>query len=39
MVKTVVTGSTKKDHSERPTVVLSEIERDVSIDRMKSRIL
>ena len=35
MVKTIVTGNTKKDHSDRPTVVLSEIERDVRIDRMK----
>ena len=35
MVKTIVTGNTKKDHSDRPTVVLSEIERDVRTDRMK----
>ena len=27
MVKTIVTGNTKRDHSDRPTVVLSEIER------------
>ena len=39
MVKTIVTGNTKKDHSDRPTVVLSEIERDVRIDRMKKSIL
>ena len=25
----------KRDHSDRPTVALSEIERDVRIDRMK----
>ena len=35
MVKTTVTGGIKKDHSDRPTVVLSEIERDVRIGRMK----
>ena len=35
MVKTIVTGNTKKDHSDRPAVVLSEIERDVRISRMK----
>ena len=34
MVKTIVTGNTKEDHSDRPTVVLSDIERDVRIDRM-----
>ena len=38
MVKTIVTGNTKKEHSDRPTVVLSEIERDVRIDRMKKRV-
>ena len=31
MVKTIVTGNTKEDHSDRPTVVLSDIERNVRI--------
>ena len=32
MVKTIVTGNTKEDHSDRPAVVLSrDIERNVRI--------